>query len=211
MYVDKYSDRLSEDEKMLSEALIAKKRKKQKMIFLGIAVAVAVCLILEAASVFFMLDNGYMTELAEENLETGGKHSKDTGDGLLGFIYESLWFFILELGILAVMAVNIKKNYDLLTSFYVTCTDKYKIISIRETTDKKYPFTLTATEYGKSTEKQFRISSSTYEMIRDSRDVVVIYYPDIHLFTSERKGTGSIYYLFVPKIDNPYDFIKADF
>lgn len=210
MYVDKYSDRLSQEERALSEAAVAKKRKKQKLIFVVVSLAVAACLVLFIILFVSSIDNGHISKIAENNLDSGRRTNDRTTDGLLGFGQDTLWFLAGGIGIMAILGVSLKLNYDLLKTFNVVCVDKYKIISIKDNADDKYPYMLTANEYGRNKEKEFPISAATYDMIQDSKDVVIIYYPELKMFNKERNKTSPSFYWLVPKFPYVYDFIKAD-
>lgn len=209
MYVDKYSERLSDDERELAEIAVSKRRKKQRIIFLCLSLAVVVSIVLFLFYLFSIFDDGYIKNLAEAYTDSSIR--SDSANRILGFGNEVLGFLAIGITVIAVLCVNIKQNYDYLSAFYVVCVDKYRIISIAENNDKDYPYLLRAQEYGRDKEKEFKIKAETFEMIQDSRDAVIINYPDINLFYSAQKRNSGVFYMFVPKNNYPYEFIKADF
>lgn len=211
MYSDNYAENLSMEERQLSEIAIKKRRSRQRLIFVGMALLISVILILFAGFIISCISDGAVKDIAEQNLETGGRGSGNT-DGLIGFTSEVFWFFILALAALVLLVVNIKLNYNLLRSLDVTEVRRCTIVSLKMRANKKYPYMLTVKEKDRTYEKDIVINNETYEMIRDSKDVVVIYYPDLKLFDSDRKREYSTaIYCMVPKTDYFYEFIQADF
>lgn len=211
MYTDYYAENLSMEERELSEIAIKKRRSRQRLIFAAFALVISAVLIIFVLFVSGSIDNGAIRDIAEENLVTGGGVS-DTADGLAGFTRELIWSFIIVVAILVLLVVNIKLNYNLLRALDVADVRRYAIISLKERVDKKYPYMLRVKEKGRTYEKDIVITAATYEMIRDSREVVIIFYPDLQLFDSDRKRERSrAIYCMVPETDYFYEFIQADF